>query len=56
MESAVGTKPETYLPEYEAALVESQDVTEVDSISGATQSYSEFVKLAQEALGKAVEK
>lgn len=56
MESAVGTKPETYLPEYEEALVESQDIKEVDTISGATQSHSEFVRLVQEALGKAVGK
>lgn len=56
MESAVGTKPEVFLPEYEAALVETQDIAEVDTISGATQSYNEFVELAQEALGEAVEK
>ena len=56
MESAVGVKPEDFLAEYEAALLEAQDIAEVDTIAGATQSHDELVKLTQEALGEATGK
>ena len=39
--------------EYEDRLVETQNVDEVDSISGATQTHDRFVEAARDALRKA---
>lgn len=41
------------MPEYAAALVETQDVTKVDAISGATNTYNQFVEAANNALAEA---
>jgi major membrane immunogen (membrane-anchored lipoprotein) len=38
---------------YGKKLLETQDASKVDAVSGATLSYSLFVRLAQEALAKA---
>lgn len=41
------------MPEYAAALVETQDTAKVDAISGATNTHNQFVEAANNALAEA---
>ncbi|MGM9973132.1 MAG: FMN-binding protein [Clostridiaceae bacterium] len=56
MKEIAGTNPETYLPELEKALVDKQDASKIDNITGATHSvdgYKEMVaKLVDEKIKK----
>ncbi len=50
------TNPETYLPQLEKALVEKQDISKVDKVTGATHSWEGFKELASELIEKNVKK
>lgn len=49
---ATGTSPDVFIPEYEKQLLEKQDITAVDGVAGATQSFNDFTTLVNEALAK----
>ena len=53
MEAASGSKPTTSFPALEEALIEKQDATAVDTVTGATKTSDSFKALAQEALESA---
>ncbi len=55
MEEKVGTGPADYIPAYNQALVDAQDPSSVEVISGATHSYDLFVEYAQQLVDAAAE-
>ncbi|WP_413527550.1 FMN-binding protein [Marinilactibacillus psychrotolerans] len=55
MSEKVGTGPADYLPELNNQLVEVQDPSEVDVVSGATHSSDSFIKYSQELVDAAEE-
>lgn len=50
MEAKSGSNPIAAYPALEAALLESQDVTSVDTVTGATKTSTSFTTLAEKAL------
>lgn len=55
MEEKVGTGPAEYIPAYNQALVDAQDPSSVEVISGATHSHELFVEYAQQLVDAAAE-
>lgn len=55
MEEKVGTGPVEYIPVYNKALVDTQDPSSVEVISGATHSHDLFVEYAQQLVDAAAE-
>lgn len=55
MKGKSGTYPAKYTEELEKALVEKQDVTKVDKVTGATSSSDHFKSLAEAAIKNANE-
>lgn len=53
MEAGTGNYPNKYTRGYVEQLIEGQKDTEVDTLSGATQSGSNFAKLIEAAIGQA---
>jgi major membrane immunogen (membrane-anchored lipoprotein) len=53
MNATSGSYPNEYTRFYAAALLETQDPTKVDAISGATHSHTSFQELAQAAIDHA---
>lgn len=53
MAAAVGITPDEYLSQYAKSLVEKQDHTKIDVISGATTSKNDFIALAKNAMAAA---
>lgn len=53
MKEKSGTNPEESFPALEKALVEKQDVTKVDAVTGATHTSDSFKTLAEKALADA---
>lgn len=53
MKAKSGTNPETAFPALEKALVEKQNVADVDAITGATHTTENFKTLAEKALAEA---
>ncbi len=53
MKSISGSSPVEAFPALEEALVEKQDVTAVDAVTGATSTSDKFKTLAEEALTEA---
>jgi major membrane immunogen (membrane-anchored lipoprotein) len=50
MEEKTGTYPEKYSKELAQQLLDKQDISQVDAVTGATSSSSNFITLAQYAL------
>lgn len=55
MKDKVGTGPAEYIPAYNQALVDAQDPSAVEVISGATHSHDLFVEYAQQLVDAAAE-
>lgn len=55
MKEKVGTGPAEYIPEYNQALVDAQDPSAVEVVSGATHSHELFVEYAQQLVDAAAE-
>lgn len=55
MSEKVGVGPADYLPDLNSQLVEKQDPSEVDVVSGATHSSESFVKYSKQLLDAAEE-
>lgn len=53
MEAKTGSNPIAAYPALEASLLETQDATTVDTVTGATASTEKFITLATEALSSA---
>ncbi|MDR3160921.1 MAG: FMN-binding protein [Spirochaetaceae bacterium] len=53
MKETTGTYPNEYTRIYAMALLNSQDVADIDALAGATASYQAFVLLARKAVEKA---
>ncbi|MEG2016872.1 MAG: FMN-binding protein [Clostridium sp.] len=50
MAAAIGITPEEYIAQYTQKLIETQDPTKIDTISGATTSHKDFKTLATAAI------
>lgn len=50
MQSAANTNPKEYSKLLEDSLEESQDVTKIDAVSGATTSTNTFIEFAKEGI------
>lgn len=55
MKDKVGTGPAEYIPAYNQALVDAQDPSAVEVVSGATHSHELFVGYAQQLVDAAAE-
>ena len=55
MKDKVGTGPAEYIPAYNQALVDAQDPSAVEVVSGATHSHELFVEYAQQLVDAAAE-
>lgn len=55
MKDKVGTGPAEYIPAYNQALVDAQDPSAVEVVSGATHSHELFVEYAQQLVDAAEE-
>ncbi|API87936.1 FMN-binding protein [Marinilactibacillus sp. 15R] len=55
MSEKVGVGPADYLPDLNSQLVEVQDPSEVDVVSGATQSSESFIKYSEQLIDAAEE-
>lgn len=55
-ESKSGTNPETYAPKLAKDLVEKQDPSKVDAVTGATTSSKNFKELATKAIEEGAKK
>lgn len=53
MKEKSGTNPEEAFPKLQNSLIEKQDASAVDTVSGATSSSNQFKDVAAEALKKA---
>lgn len=53
MDMIVGNYPNRYTRDYGSQLVETQDISQVDALAGATTSHSSFQQLVQAALDNA---
>lgn len=50
MAAAIGITPDEYIAQYTQKLIETQDPTKIDTISGATTSHKDFKTLATAAI------
>ena len=53
MEPVAGTSPDIFIPEYENQLMEKQDMSAVDTVTGATTSLNDFTTLVKQVLSEA---
>lgn len=53
MSQIAGITPDEYLPQYENALVTTQDPTKIEVVTGATTSHKDFKTLAKIAMDAA---
>lgn len=55
MSNVEGTGPQDFIPELETALVDSQDPTDVEVVTGATGTSEKFVEYAKQVIEAAEE-
>ncbi|WP_426348862.1 FMN-binding protein [Alloiococcus sp. CFN-8] len=56
MKEVAGTNPEAYLPELEKALVDKQDASKIDNITGATHSVDGFKEMVAKLVDEKIKK
>ena len=56
MKKVAGTNPEEFTPILEKALVDSQDASKIDTVTGATSSSNSFKALAQKLISEKIAK